>query len=653
MDDNSRIAQLEQDLQQANRKIRELENANSITGVETVRSLSNNLLELKESVIDHLHHPVVILDCDLKVVFANQNFCKTFKTTSEAVIDRLIYELDISQWKIPQLQNVLEMILPSGSKMNNFEMQVDGGNGRVKHLLLNASKIKLSDQNEHCILLSIENITKRKIAQDNLKKSQQQFHDLFHSSESLIAIFLGPDHIVDMANDAIIEVWGKGKDVLGKPLLEVLPEIEEQGLVDLLNHVYETGEAFHASEKHVSLNIDGVQQDRYFDIIYQPQRDGAGNIIGVANISSDVTNQALLNEKIKKNEAQFRELVNLIPNKINIATENGDSFFYNKNWLDYTGLEPKELVNKGWLSLVPPEEYIHLDKELSQFKEQGREFEFEARLLNKENEYRWHLMKSVPVKGNHTISSWITSCTEIQSMKDEEVHKEGFLKLVSHELKTPVTSIKGYIQLLQTVLPEKIETDSRNIPVKPYLNRIESQIERLIRLISEMLDLSRIEQNELILELSDFELNQQVETVIEDLSFSHCEMQIDIDHEEQIEIRADRERIGQVISNLITNAVKYSPDAKKVSVRIFKTQDNQAAVSVKDYGIGIALKEQRQIFKRFYRVSGNNDDTYEGFGIGLYLSNEIIEKHLGKITVISEPGTGSEFTFLLPLNQSQ
>ena len=136
---------------------------------------------------------------------------------------------------------------------------------------------------------------------------------------------------------------------------------------------------------------------------------------------------------------------------------------------------------------------------------------------------------------------------------------------------------------------------------------------------------------------------------VEDLSFSYREMQIDINHMDQISVNADRERIGQVITNLITNAVKYSPDAKKVSIRIFKTDENQAAVSVKDYGIGIALQEQQQIFKRFYRVSGNKDETYEGFGIGLYLSNEIIEKHQGKIVVKSEPGKGSEFTFILPL----
>ncbi len=650
MDKEMRIKQLEEDLQRAREKIDELETANIKFEAKTNRSLSNNIFDLKESVIDNIHHPLVILDDKLKVVFANKYFLKTFKISSEEVQDTLIYEVKAAQWDIPQLKTVLETILPSNSRMTNFEMQVEGNGGTEKHLLLNASEIQLSGTDSNFILLSIENITKRKIAQNNLKKSQQQFRDLFYSTTSLIAIFHGPDHVVDMANDAIVKVWGKGKEVIGKPIVEILPEIEDQGLVDLLNRVYSTGEPFHAVEKPIAFNIDGVIEERYFDILYQPQRDSNGNIIGVANISSDVTKQALLNEQIKKSETDFRQLVNFMPHKISIAGLDSKVKFYNQSWLDYVGLNLKEFLERPWLDIIHPEDKERISKEVAQHLSNGESLETEIRLLNKKGDYLWHLCRSNPLKDvDGKIYSWLTSSTEIQKLKDDEKRKESFLKLVSHELKTPVTSIKGYIQLLQSILPENVETDSKNIPVKPYLHRIESQIERLIRLISEMLDLSRIEQNELILELSDFQLNEQIETVVEDLSFSYREMQIDINHMDQISVNADRERIGQVITNLITNAVKYSPDAKKVSIRIFKTDENQAAVSVKDYGIGIALQEQQQIFKRFYRVSGNKDETYEGFGIGLYLSNEIIEKHQGKIVVKSEPGKGSEFTFILPL----
>jgi len=653
MSENSRIEQLEDELRLAREKIRELE-CNKVNDASKTGTFSKGLLTLNESVIDHIHHPIVILDKDLHVSFANKNFYKTFEVTSEEVDHKLIYQLDIEFWNVPQLKNVLETILTSNSKMKNFEMSLGRKKGKKKYLLLNASTIKLPGTEDRFILLSLEDITRRKKAQNNLKKSERQFHELFHSTTAHIAIFKGPDHIIDMANQAFIDIIGKGDDILGKPVREVVPEAVEQGILDILDNVFETGEAFHAVETPIQLVRNGILETRYFDFTYQPHRNEKGEIIGVGDISSDVTHQALLNEQIKKSESQFRELVNLIPNKITLAPEQGESFFYNSNWLDYTGLNFQEMVDHGWLSLVPAEDCEKVDLKLRKFKEAGREFEMETRLLDKDGEYKWHLVKSVPVRGDkQEITSWITSCTEIQSMKDEEVHKEGFLKLVSHELKTPVTSIKGYIQLLQSILPEKIEMETRKIPVKPYLHRIESQIERLIRLISEMLDLSRIEQNELVLELSEFQLNDQIETVIEDLSFSHVDLQIEMNHIDHITVNADRERIGQVISNLVTNAVKYSPDHKRVSIKIFKSSSDEAAVCIKDYGIGIALKEQQQIFKRFYRVSGNKDDTYEGFGIGLYLSNEIMEKHQGKILVNSEPGKGSEFTFILPLNQPE
>ncbi|WP_405198687.1 hypothetical protein [Christiangramia sp. LLG6405-1] len=119
MDKEMRIKQLEEDLQRANEKIDELETANIKFEAKTNRSLSNNIFDLKESVIDNIHHPLVILDDKLKVVFANKYFLKTFKISSEEVQDTLIYEVKAAQWNIPQLKTVLETILPSNSKMTN------------------------------------------------------------------------------------------------------------------------------------------------------------------------------------------------------------------------------------------------------------------------------------------------------------------------------------------------------------------------------------------------------------------------------------------------------------------------------------------------------------------------------------------------------
>ena len=208
------------------------------------------------------------------------------------------------------------------------------------------------------------------------------------------------------------------------------------------------------------------------------------------------------------------------------------------------------------------------------------------------------------------------------------------------------------MQLLISMLPNNNTESDKKIIIKPYLNRIETQVERLIRLISEMLDLSRIEQQELQLKKENFSLNEQVENIIDDITYSNKDVQIELEHQCECSVYADKDRIGQVIINFVTNALKYSPETNKVQIKVYHEQPDNVAICVKDFGIGIAKKEQKKIFNRFYRVAGNKDDTYAGFGIGLYLSNEIIKRHHGKIFVKSDIGKGSEFTFILPLNHN-
>jgi two-component system CheB/CheR fusion protein len=115
-------------------------------------------------------------------------------------------------------------------------------------------------------------------------------------------------------------------------------------------------------------------------------------------------------------------------------------------------------------------------------------------------------------------------------------------------------------------------------------------------------------------------------------------------------VNADRDRIGQVLINFITNAIKYSPDDQNIEIKVFQTNDTTVSVSVKDHGIGIEEQDQQNIFKRFYRVTGKNEETFSGFGIGLYLAKEIIERHDGQVSVKSKKGEGSTFIFTLPVH---
>ena len=486
-----------------------------------------------------------------------------------------------------------------------------------------------------------------------LDSETHKFKDLVYSSNFLFAIFMGENHVIDIANKSIKEVWGKGEDVIGKPLLEILPELKDQGVKELLDHVYQTGESYHANEVPIKLIKNDKPELKYFDFTYQPQKNIKGEIIGVADIATDVTKQALLNKKIKKSEREFRKLVNFMPHKISLANAEGDTIFYNQNWLDYVGKNLEDFIEQPWTDILHPDEKEEVEQVVAGCLTKGNNLDKEIRLRDRNGKYKWHICRATAVKNEEgEITSWISSSTEIQKLKNEEKRNEDFLKLISHELKTPVTSIKGYVQLLLTMLPKNNTDIDKKLVIKPYLNRIETQVERLIRLISEMLDMSRIEQNELVLYKEQFNLNQHTEEIIEDLTYTNKDIQLELEHSFNCDVVADKDRIGQVLINFITNAVKYSPNSNRVKIKIHEYNPEMVAVTVKDFGIGIEKNEQKQIFKRFYRISGEKADTYAGFGIGLFLSNEIINRHNGKIFVKSEFGNGSEFTFTIPLNHN-
>ena len=509
---------------------------------------------------------------------------------------------------------------------------------------------ELERKNEEIERLQVENNSQEDVVK-GLESETHKFKELVYSSKFLFAIFMGEDYIIDVANKSIKEVWGKGDDVIGKPLLEVLPELKSQGIKELLDNVYNTGEPYHADEVPIKLVVNGKPELRYFDFTYQPQKNSLGEIVGVADIATDVTKQALLNKKIKKSEREFRKLVNFMPHKISLANAEGETIFYNQNWLDYVGKNLEDFIEEPWTNILHPDEKAEIEEVVAGCLTDGNNLDKEIRLRNRDGDYKWHICRATAVTNDEgEITSWISSSTEIQNLKDEERRNEDFLKLVSHELKTPVTSIKGYVQLLLSILPKNNSDADKKLIIKPYLNRIETQVERLIRLISEMLDMSRIEQNELELKKEQFNLNLHAEEIIEDLTYTNKDIQLELEHNFNCDIVADRDRIGQVLINFVTNAVKYSPNTNRVQIKIHQYNPEMAAVTVKDFGIGIEEKELTQIFKRFYRISGEKADTYAGFGIGLFLSNEIIERHNGKIFVKSEIGKGSEFTFTIPLN---
>ncbi len=248
-------------------------------------------------------------------------------------------------------------------------------------------------------------------------------------------------------------------------------------------------------------------------------------------------------------------------------------------------------------------------------------------------------------KMKHDLREFNAQKDKIQKETEELIHRrDEFFSIASHELKTPVTSLKAYTQLM---LMDSFATP--DVHRKKMLQKMDHQINKLTALITDLLDTSKVQNGQLIYNKQPFILKQLVMEIIEEVRQSTTQHEIIFNSETEAHIFADRDRIGQVLSNLLLNAIKYAPLSEKIIINLLE-RDEKIICSVHDFGNGIHEDEHEKIFDRFYRISGNNLHTYPGLGLGLYISKEIIEKHNGKMWLESEKGKGSIFYFELPLN---
>lgn len=234
---------------------------------------------------------------------------------------------------------------------------------------------------------------------------------------------------------------------------------------------------------------------------------------------------------------------------------------------------------------------------------------------------------------------------ELKKRNEEERHKDEFINMASHELKTPITSMKIFTHVLEKKLKEGQPDDA-----KRYIAKIDGQTNKLTLLISDLLDLSRIQTGKMRFEKEVFNLDALIDETIEEVQGTTKKHTIKTEGNINRLINADRYRMYQVLVNMLTNAVKYSPEGGKILVRS-KVENKKAIVSVKDQGIGIDAKYQKKIFDRLYQVTDAKEKTYPGLGVGLYISAHIIKMHKGEMWVDSEKGKGSTFSFSLPLEQ--
>ncbi|MBC7422963.1 MAG: PAS domain S-box protein [Ferruginibacter sp.] len=456
------------------------------------------------------------------------------------------------------------------------------------------------------------------------------------------------DAIISKKLDGSITSWNRAaermfgytaQEIIGQQFLILIPAERIKEEVEILARI-QNGQSI------TSFETKRVTKDgRIIDIslTISPIKDVQGKIIGASKIARDITRQKLIEKQILASEERFRLLANSMAQLIWTGDADGNLNYFSEAIYEYTGLTYEEIITRGWLQIVHPDDREENIQKWQHAVSTGEDFIFEHRFRRYDGQYRWQLSRALPQKDNHgNIQMWVGTSTDIHEMKENEQQKDFFISMASHELKTPITSVKGYVQILMSMYK-----DTGDEFLNKSLCTVNKQINTLTNLITDLLDLSKIKSGSLQLSQDHFYINGLINETIKEIQHTQPGCTITFDHTEDVLVYADRERIGQVVINFLTNAIKYSPNCKDVHVSSSIT-NNEVSIAVADTGIGISKANQQKIFQRFYRVAGKDEKTFPGFGIGLFIASEIIQRHSGKIGVQSNTGKGSVFYFTLP-----
>lgn len=348
---------------------------------------------------------------------------------------------------------------------------------------------------------------------------------------------------------------------------------------------------------------------------------------------------------LTQSRIQYRALADNASDLVTVVDPVGNVLYASPSHDEILGYEPDALAEMNYYRLLHSEDFERVQADFSAVANGGTtrtEFRMRHRhgydvtlegigtgLLDQEGESAGILI----------ISRDITERQEMEQRKDE------FISIASHELKTPVTSLKVYTQYLQQYFDNKNDHVSSEL-----LRKMDQQLGKLTNLIRDLLDVSRIEAGRLSLEVAEFDLQTLVEEVVEMMQFTtHRHLLLMKDFQPTM-VEADRDRISQVIINFLSNAIKYSPENAPIEI-YERVEKYQVVICVQDAGPGISPSKQEKVFERFFRVEGPRQETFAGFGLGLYIASEIIKRHQGKIWVESQVGQGSAFCFALPLTK--
>lgn len=315
---------------------------------------------------------------------------------------------------------------------------------------------------------------------------------------------------------------------------------------------------------------------------------------------------------------------------------------WNKGAQRLYGYTPEEVIGQPVSVLMPHEKEDDFPFIMTQLQAGKKVEHYETKRKTKDGRVLDVSITVSPIRDSQgRIIGASKIARDISQRIEQEKRRDEFVNTASHELKTPITSQKVFGQLLENLIVKNGDTKYLS-----YIQKINTQTEKLEKLIRDLLELSRVQSGRFLMDKKEFYIDSIVEEITDEMR-KITGHKIIIDGKTKAKVRGDPDRIGQVLTNLFTNAIKYSPNAERINV-ISRVNGTAVIIGIQDFGIGIEEQYHMKIFERFFRVAGENEKTFPGMGIGLDFSREIVQRHGGKIWVESEKGQGSVFYFSLP-----